>query len=316
MTKHPEVHSFDEVFPTEEETLADRTSVLSIEALEHSPCRPVLTLLTGLDAGSVIRLSPGSNTLGRVQGCDVQIADDSVSRRHCAIEIGRDRQAVIRDLGSTNGTLVGDQMLRNAAAPLSEGASIRLSGSVHIKFSWQNEVEEAVQRSLYNKAVRDGLTGLHNKRYFSDRFEQELTYALRNGRALSLVVFDLDHFKRINDTFGHDAGDEVLRRVASRIGACIRREDVLARFGGEEFVLLLRETEQTRAIEVAERIVGAVRRRPVRFGNQRIPITVSAGVALSSERNVACCADLFSRADRRLYAAKHAGRDRVVARDA
>ncbi len=312
--RRPQCLSLEEA-PPEEDTIADRTSVLSIDSTERSPSRPVLTLLTGLDAGAVLRLRRGENVIGRVKGAHVVVPDDSVSRRHCSIWVGDGHNAIMRDLGSTNGTLVDNRMLRRDTAELRDGASIRLSGSVHMKFNWQNEVEEAVQRNLYNKAVRDGLTGLHNKRYFLERFEQEFTWAVRNDRSLSVLVLDLDHFKNINDTHGHDAGDEVLRRVAARIGACIRREDILARFGGEEFVLLLRETDAARALEVAQRIVEAVRATSVAHGGDAISVTVSAGLAHTREPSVETCADLFARADRRLYAAKLAGRDRVEAAD-
>ena len=121
--RRPQCLSLEEA-PPEEDTIADRTSVLSIDSMERSPSRPVLTLLTGLDAGAVLRLGKGENVIGRVKGVDVVVPDDSVSRRHCSIWVGDGHTAIIRDLGSTNGTLVDNRMLRRDTAELRDGASI------------------------------------------------------------------------------------------------------------------------------------------------------------------------------------------------
>lgn len=312
---YPPLQSIDpgDVCATEEVTLADR---MSVEVLTSSaPPRPTLVLLSGLDAGRTLRLVQGVNVVGRIEDVEVTLADDSVSRRHCEILVEPDGSAYIRDLGSTNGTFVDDRRTGDRAVALRDGDLVRLSGSVLLKFAWQDEVEEAVQRNLYNAAVRDGLTGLYNKRYLMERFEQEFAWATRNGRPLSVVVFDLDHFKQVNDVHGHDAGDEVLRQVARCVLSTIRREDVLARFGGEEFVLLMRETDVFRAIDVAERVRHSIGRTPVYFMGKKISVTTSIGVAHSRERGVEACADVFSRADQRLYQAKRGGRDQVVASD-
>lgn len=314
MARNPyNVDVFTAPCPTEEVTLADVSPKEFMGSA--APAKPALVLLSGLEAGRSYPLQVGPNRVGRQEEVDVVLDDDSVSRTHCTIYVAPDGGVMVQDNGSTNGTMVEEERIEGRPRALEDGDLIRLSASVVLKFTWQDEVEEAVQRNLYNAAVRDGLTGVYNKRYLRERFEQEFAWAARNDRPLSVVVFDLDHFKRVNDTFGHDAGDAVLREVASRVQACIRREDVLARYGGEEFVLLMRETDVYRAIEVSERVRSSIRQTPVRAGEVRIPVTTSIGVATSRERDVESCHDLFTKADRRLYVAKKGGRDRVVAAD-
>ncbi len=314
MTQSPyRVDVFEGPCPTEEVTLADVSPKHSVSSAAQS--QPALVLLSGLEAGRSFRLRIGRNRLGRNEDFDVVLDDDSVSRAHCEIVVAPDGGALVRDLGSTNGTMVDEEGIGEGVRMMADGELIRLSASVVLKYTWQDEVEEAVQRNLYNAAVRDGLTGVFNKRYLMERFEQEFAWATRNGRPLALVIFDLDHFKRVNDTFGHDAGDAVLREVAGRAGVAIRREDVLARYGGEEFVLLMRETDLYLAMDVSERIRKALRRNPVEAGAASIPITASIGIATSRDRGVETTNDLFQIADRRLYVAKQTGRDRLVAAD-
>ena len=299
--------------PTDEVTLADVSPKVLLSAGAQS--QPALVLLSGIEAGRSFRLRVGRNRLGRNEDFDVVLDDDSVSRAHCEIIVAPDGGAQVRDLGSTNGTMVDEERIGMGVRIMKDGELVRLSASVVLKYTWQDEVEEAVQRNLYNAAVRDGLTGVFNKRYLMERFEQEFAWASRNGRPLSVVIFDLDHFKRVNDTFGHDAGDAVLKEVARRAAATIRREDVLARYGGEEFVLLMRETDLYLAMDVSERLRKSLRRTPVDVGSALIPVTASIGIASSRDRGVESASDIFQAADRRLYVAKESGRDRLVAAD-
>jgi two-component system cell cycle response regulator len=295
-----------------EDTMADE-SISDLLGLSPQTSRPVLTVLTGLDAGRTLVLeSSGDNVLGRSPQVRFSLDDDSVSRRHCTVEVRPGQTPRIRDLGSTNGTHVNGEPVTDDGLVLQEGDRIQLSASVVLKFGWKDDLEEAVQRRLYHSAVRDALTGTYNKRYFMDRLKTEFAWALRNARPLTCLVFDLDHFKRINDTWGHAAGDEVLRAVAARALRLVRTEDVLCRFGGEEFVLLMRETPMPIALEVAQRIRRQVAGTPVTFDGADIPVTLSAGLASSDEAGMETGQDLFMVADNRLYDAKAGGRNRVV----
>jgi diguanylate cyclase (GGDEF)-like protein len=295
----------------DENTVADG-SILTALSEGGGQARPTLTVLTGLDAGKAVVLEPGRYTLGRSPSVTVTLDDDSVSRRHCCIDVPPMGAPTIVDMGSTNGTSVNGDRVPPDGLTLQEGDKIALSASVVLKFGWKDDLEEAVQRRLYHSAVRDALTGTYNKRYFTDRLETEFSWACRNARPLACLVFDLDHFKRINDTWGHAAGDAVLRGVAGRVQRLVRAEDVLCRFGGEEFVLLMRETSTRVAAEVAERVRRQVAASPITWGTQDIPVTLSAGLAASTEPGLESGQDLFVLADGRLYEAKSSGRNRVV----
>jgi diguanylate cyclase (GGDEF)-like protein len=301
----------DPDYAPDENTVADGSIVSELAAAEGQ-ARPTLTVLTGLDAGKALTLGRGSSTLGRSPSVTVTLDDDSVSRRHCRIDVPTLGAPSIVDMGSTNGTSVNGERVPPEGTTLQEGDKIQLSASVVLKFGWKDDLEEAVHRRLYHSAVRDALTGTYNKRYFMDRLATEFAWACRNARPLACLVFDLDHFKRINDTWGHAAGDAVLRSVAGRVQRLVRTEDVLCRFGGEEFVLLMRETPPAIASDVAERIRKQVGASPVTWNGGDIPVTLSAGLATSDEAGLETGQDLFMLSDSRLYDAKSGGRNRVV----
>jgi diguanylate cyclase (GGDEF)-like protein len=165
---------------------------------------------------------------------------------------------------------------------------------------------------MRDSAERDALTGLYNRRAFDRLFGAEAVRFERYGRPLCLFILDLDHFKAINDTVGHEAGDEVLRRAARTAAACIRETDMAARFGGEEFVVLLPETGLDAALKVAERIRSAIGGAPMTWRGSPVPVTVSIGVA-SCPEHVTLPAALLAAADAALYRAKASGRNLVVA---
>ena len=195
---------------------------------------------------------------------------------------------------------------------LTGGERLRLSKKVVLKFAYQDQLERNAQEDLYSNAVRDPLTGTYNKRFFMERTEHETTYASRHGSPLSLIIFDLDHFKRVNDTYGHPAGDAVLVETATRVHNSLRSEDILARYGGEEFVVLMRNTPLQEALRVAMRIREAIANAPISTPSAPIEITASFGIA-EFDSNLSPNADaLIAQADARLYKAKTLGRDRIV----
>lgn len=176
------------------------------------------------------------------------------------------------------------------------------------------EMEQKAQR-LEVKASTDPLTGAANRGHFDEVFANEFATAHRHGWPLALVLADLDHFKRINDTHGHQVGDRVLREVVRRMGGCLRKSDLLARYGGEEFALILPGTRREGARVVAERILEAIRERPIEAGagGLAIPVTLSLGLAVMNDPEAYDSpAELLRAADRALYEAKAQGRDRLV----
>ncbi len=270
--------------------------------------RPWLVIVSGSGGiGKTYRIA-NRIVLGRSPQCDVQIEDGGASRQHAALEQGPDGAVRIVDLGSRNGTFVnGEQVSREV---LKDGDKIQIGDTTILKLSYQDELDEQLQRNLYESATRDALTRVVNKRGFEEALSKEFAFARRHKRALSLLTFDVDHFKRVNDTYGHPAGDYVLRKMAEVANATLRREDLLARIGGEEFAVLLRDIEEEPARACAERVRTKVETCPFETGGMRIPVTISIGVAtLSSHADAGA---LVAAADRALYEAKRAGRNRVV----
>jgi diguanylate cyclase (GGDEF)-like protein len=157
----------------------------------------------------------------------------------------------------------------------------------------------------------DGLTQVFNRRYFNEALEREFNRSKRYDRALSLIAFDIDHFKRVNDTHGHLAGDNLLRQIATAVKPRLRREDIFARTGGEEFGILLPEIAADGAMITAEKVRRIVESTPLRYEQQVIPVTVSLGVSQMVTEDTTP-EELYKRADERLYEAKQGGRNRVV----
>lgn len=172
-----------------------------------------------------------------------------------------------------------------------------------------NEID-GLQLQLREQATRDSLTGLYNRRYLDGTLERELARCQRDDQPLALMMIDIDHFKRINDTYGHPAGDEVLRRVGALLASAARAGDVACRYGGEEFVLLLPTMTTTIARERAEALRTAFAAITVEFGDARVQATLSIGIAVFPGHGSAA-ADLLRRADEALYRAKECGRNRV-----
>jgi diguanylate cyclase (GGDEF)-like protein len=197
-------------------------------------------------------------------------------------------------------------------ARLADGDKIQLGSATILKLTFQDAIEEGFQRQMFESASRDALTNIYNKRFFLERLSSEFAYAVRHNALLSLILLDIDHFKRVNDTYGHLAGDYVLATLAQLVGPVVRSEDVFARYGGEEFVVMSRSTDPPSAAVVSERIRQHVASHPFEYDGKRIAITVSLGVAGMPRPDVKSPEDLIERADRALYEAKHAGRNRVV----
>jgi two-component system cell cycle response regulator len=177
---------------------------------------------------------------------------------------------------------------------------------------YAERLRNSVQASM-EAAITDALTGLHNRRYVDANLSGLVEDAARRSRPLAVMIMDIDRFKSVNDTYGHDVGDEVLREVARRIKECTRSQDLLARFGGEEMIAVLPESNMASALQVAERIRERVEREPFAFANGTRSLRITLSIGLAVMRHVAeKPADLFRRADEALYRAKNAGRNRVI----
>ena len=241
--------------------------------------RAFLLVLSGPQFGEVFSLASGRELLvGRREDSNVPIRDDGVSRRHASILV-KGSGAVLKDLGSANGTWVDGK--RTPEARLEDGTRFQIGGQTTLKFIWADELEARYQMRLAEGAIQDPLAGLYNRRHFEERLVAELAAAQRHGRPVSLLLIDIDHFKTINDTYGHLAGDEALKHVGGVLHDALRKEDVLARFGGEEFVVVARETGLDGGKALGERIRGAVERSRLTFQGKDVGLTVSIGVTVS-----------------------------------
>ncbi len=281
-------------------------STLTAPVVSHTAA---LVVIHGENLGKKYDLVEHQLTIGRSSKSDIQVDHESVSRNHATLK-SNDTRITIEDGGSTNGTFVNDEATVGALA-LRNGDFIKIGRTI-FKFIASNNIEAAYHDEVYRLTTVDGLTQVFNRRYFEDTLERELARCHRHHRALSLVMIDIDWFKRINDTHGHLAGDMVLKGIATLIKTRIRREDVLARFGGEEFALLLPEINQKGAAVLAEKLRKVVEKQQFTFDAQVIPVTISAGVASIGKR-VDEPEELVKLADVRLYEAKAGGRNQVSA---
>lgn len=275
---------------------------------ERTSCL-VLLYPPGPGIGRRTELSRRAYFVGRDPGCELTVVSNLVSRQHARLTVDRDGGWSVQDLASTNGTFVNEE--RIDMRRLSDGDQLRF-GEVIYKFLSGSNIESAYHEEIYRMTIVDALTGSYNKRYLLDFLTREVSVAKRYGHALSLVMFDVDHFKKINDTWGHLAGDAVLKELAHRVRARMRREDLFGRNGGEAFAVVLPSTALTGGVVFAEALRRLLADRPVIFEGQSISFTVSLGVsALDGTADIDATA-LMRRADEHLYAAKRAGRNRVA----
>ena len=272
--------------------------------------RAYLIVLTGSNVGEMFRIeSTAEAVIGRGQGVAVRLLDDGISRRHARVyQLGE--AVLIEDLQSSNGTYVNGEQVK--VAELHDGDKIRLGSTTVLKFSYHDHLDESFQQQMYDAALRDALTRAFNKKYFVDRLDTEIAYARRHRQPVSLVMFDVDFFKRVNDTYGHLAGDFVLQRLARIAQGTVRTEDVFARYGGEEFGVICRGVGLFNAGILAERIRTMVGAHAFDWEGTRLPITISVGVAAYPEVDAKNPAELIAAADEALYEAKRTGRNRVL----
>jgi len=272
--------------------------------------RAHLIVLAGESLGQTFRVDHSEIVIGRAADAAIRLQDDGVSRRHARI-VQAGGEPRIEDLDSVNGTLVNGRRVRSAV--LRDGDKIQVGSTTILKFTYASELEEDFQQKIQDAVLYDALTKAHNKRHFVHRLETEVAYAKRHGTPLSLLMFDVDHFKQVNDRYGHPAGDYVLATLAKIVRSTIRTEDLFARYGGEEFAVLCRGEIIDNALVLAERLRARIETFVFEQHRHRIPVTVSVGVASWFDQPDSATR-LVADADAALYKAKDAGRNRVVVR--
>ena len=265
-----------------------------------------LVMIYGENIGQKYDIAKERLAIGRGPDNDIILVDSEVSREHAVIEM-HDGSVLIADNDSTNGTLVNDKDVLETV--LANGDLIRI-GSTIFKYLHGGDVESLYHEAVYQLTITDGLTQIANKRFLLDFLDKEFSRALRYNRPLSLVMFDIDLFKNVNDTWGHLTGDFVLTEIAYLLRKRVRREELFARYGGEEFMLVLPETELQGALHVAEQVREMVAQHKFIMDEERISITISLGVACMNPE-MKKLDSLVAAVDERMYQAKREGRDRV-----
>jgi len=304
--------------PISEQPFDEITEIISSRATDFGEPPPVpivrdcalLLRMDGVEAGKSYTLTQQPCRIGRHAGSELRIDDTGISRFHARI-VYDGTGHVVEDLDSRNGTYVqGQRVVRRR---LLDGDWIQLGPRVAFRFSLVDATQQTLLAQLYDSSTRDSLTGAYNRKYFDERLRAEVAYCLRHRTDASLVLFDIDHFKGINDRWGHPAGDAVLRQVARLAAQRLRAEDVFARIGGEEFAVVLRGIDLAGAARVGERLRATLAAVPVVAAAHPVPVTISVGCAALSGCREASAVALLSASDARLYAAKRTGRNRVVA---
>ncbi|MCR9163299.1 MAG: diguanylate cyclase [Nannocystaceae bacterium] len=292
----------------EEQTVIRRRQ--PVEGWASSEVNAYLIVLSGRSVGKMFKVPVGRVNLGRSLEADVRLEDEGVSRIHANMERRDDGTVLLNDNGSTNGTYVNGT--RVSQMELSDGDRIQVGSVTILKFSYQDSLEEQFQQQLYESATRDPLTQAYNKRFFTEQMEKDFSHASRHNLALSLVIMDVDHFKKINDTHGHPAGDHVLQRLAAAVMGSLRAEDAFCRMGGEEFCIIMRDCAGPEAMVLADRLRALIEATRFVYSGKEIPVTMSLGVSAFTPGRHTSGADLVQEADQYLYSAKRGGRNRVA----
>jgi two-component system, cell cycle response regulator len=292
-----------------------KTSEIQRDELEKAVDRSAMLLILGSGArlvtGKMFKLVQGETVIGRSAQCEVSMPDDGISRRHARLLRLPNDDYVIEDLDSRNGTFLNGNRVTERT-PLKPGDKIQVGSTTVLLFAVQDALEAQFQMKMYEAATHDTLTGLYNRKYLYDALSKEFPYCNRHEVPLSMLMIDIDFFKQVNDSHGHLAGDFVLCRVAEALMKATRAEDLVSRFGGEEFAVLLRETDAAGAAICGERCRNMVAAGRYEIKSRPVGVTLSCGVATLVNRCFNTPEELIHAADQALYAAKAAGRNQVM----
>lgn len=279
------------------------------KAKEQPAC---LILIRGTPQGHRYFITEDEMIIGRDPAASISIADQTISKKHAKI-VKEGTVIKIEDLGSSNGTLInGKKLEAGHVAKLAKEDMIKLGNSI-VKYLPAGEIEIIFYGNLNQAANTDPLTRIFNKGYFLEAIEAEVKRAKALSTPLSLIFLDLDHFKKINDTYGHDGGDFVLKEFTTIVKATgvVKPKDIFARYGGEEFCILMPGTSAEDAAKAAEQLRGKIQTHAFQYDSKRIPVTSSLGVA-ELQGDLDTASDLIKSADKCLYDSKQSGRNRVT----
>ena len=293
---------------SEDKTIVAHTPHSESHSLTQSRSAPLLLQYDGAAAGKRFVLSQNNITVGRrADKVDVWVDDASVSREHCRVTF-LGTKASVTDLGSLNHTYVNDKMVMQSAE-LSHGDMLRV-GNIRLRFFAHGSADQLLFDKIYKMAVLDRMLDIFRKDYVVEKLDEEFRMSKASGAGISVLMIDLDKFKVINDTYGHDAGDMVLKNVCAAVKKQVRPTDTFGRFGGEEFVIILPRTSLEQAFRFAEVLRQTIERLKISYNGLDIPVTVSIGCAQATdEMNES--QELIKLADVMVYRSKSGGRNKV-----
>jgi two-component system, cell cycle response regulator len=287
--------------------IAENTAVSALNP-KGGKKKACLVQYNGTHLGKRFLIEGSEVIAGRSPECKIVVAEQSISRQHA--KFLQDGVGVsIEDLGATNGTFVNDQRI-NQRTVLKDGDIVRF-GTILFKYFSHNNIENLFHDKIYRMATIDAGTQIFNKKYLLESLDTEFQFARTYERPLSVIMYDLDFFKKVNDIHGHNAGDFILKESAQLVSTLIRKDDIFARFGGEEFCIVLPNADISVAVELAERIRIKVESHSFKFDNKVLTQTFSMGVAqLTAEMQNPL--EILEAADKKLYMSKEGGRNCVT----
>ena len=297
--------------------IGGETTVFEMSAVHTSGKRedelaPMFLVCRGAQKGRPIPIAVGNGTIGRGPLCDVSIQGRGISRTHLRLESSPEQGVVVIDAARTNGIFVNGQKVDRRA--LRDRDVVQLGPETVLRFMFAPACDMNMRVRQYEHSIVDDLTGVHNRRFLNDSLDHEIAFASRHEQPLCLMLLDIDRFKSINDRFGHQAGDALLKQIAERIADALRSEDVFARLGGDEFAIVTRGLELRDVVEAADRLRVLIAGNIFHWQENGVECTISVGGSLLTGRESLDANALLKRADRNLYRAKESGRNRIVIR--
>ena len=290
----------------EQDTISIEGPVDLYDGIVTTP--PALVVVYGGNLGKAYYLQQAETMIGRDLSADIHLDEDSVSRRHVRITVTH-KETTVYDLDSTNGVFVNGHRVQRAA--LKDGDRLHLGETV-LKYLSGSNTESKFHEDIYRLMTVDDLTQAFNRPYFQESLKREMSRALRYRRPLSLALLDIDQFKTINDTLGHPAGDAILKAFVALISRNIRQSDLLARYGGDEFAIILPEAGRESALRFCEKLRDIIASHTFRFEQQTLAVTTSIGLQSYTHMDGEKTVNQFvAAADAKLYEAKTAGRNRI-----
>lgn len=301
--------------PTSRQHTTGETTAFDLSSIQAARKRedilePMFLVCGGMEKGRPIPIPPGTWTMGRGPLCDVSVQGRGISRTHIRLENSDEHGVVVVDAASTNGVYVNGEKVERCA--LGERDVLQLGPETVLRLMRAPGCDMDMRVRQYEHSIVDDLTGVHNRRFFNDSLDHEMAFAIRHEHPLCVMLLDIDHFKAINDEFGHEAGDTILKQLAERIADALRNEDVFARLGGDEFAIVTRGLPLASAIEAAERLRTLVSGRPFHWHEREIECSLSLGGTMITNGESIGISAVLKRADENLYACKAQGRNRII----